>query len=161
MEKDTDDCKILTREIQALFLILFLLMTGFVAVPHAKAGTPVTAGSDSRVERGFWQYDVETKPDSVKLVIRDKAGEVGTYKALFTVTAPDKKQYSSEKIGSAALESVVFFPNDFGAEWTKGVYTWTCTIGGRKIIHGSFEYCASCQIRLFQTNFSPQPSSSR
>ncbi len=89
-------------------------------------------GPDSRVERGFWQYNVETKPDVVKLVIRDKAGEVGTYKALFTVTAPDKKQYSSERNGSGALESVVFFPNDFGAAWTKGVYTWTCTIRWKK-----------------------------
>ena len=132
MEEDTDNCKTLTREIQVLFLILLLLMTGFIAVPYAKGGTAMTAGPDSRVERGFWQYDVETKPDLVKLVIRDKAGEVGTYKALFTVTAPDKKQYSSEKNGSAALESAVLFPNDFGAEWTKGVYTWTCTIGGKK-----------------------------
>jgi hypothetical protein len=136
-------------------------MTGFIATPYAKAGTPPTTGLGSRVEKGFWQYDVETKSDVVKLVIRDKAGEVGTYKALFTVTAPDKRQYSSEKNGSAALESAAFFPNDFGAEWTKGVYTWTCTIGGTKIVRGSFEYCSSCQIRLLQANFLPVLSSGR
>ena len=160
MEGDTGDCKTLARVIQALFLGLLLLMTDFTAAPHAKAGT-LTAGSGSRAERGFWQYNVEAKPDLVELVIRDKAGEVGAYKALFTVTGPDKKQYSSEKTGSGALESAVFFPKDFGAEWTRGVYTWTCTIGGRKIVHGSFEYCSSCQIRLLQTSFSPELYSGR
>jgi len=152
--------KTLTRVIHVLFLILLLLLMDFMAAPRAKAGT-MAAGSDSRVERGFWQYNLETKPDLVKFVIRDKAGRVGTYKALFTVTAPDKRQYSSEKNGSGALESAVFFPNDFGAEWTRGVYTWTCTVGGRKIVHGSFEYCTSCQIRLLQTNFSPELYSGR
>jgi hypothetical protein len=150
----------LTRVIHVLAVILLLLVTDFMAAPRTKAGTQ-TAWSDSRVERGFWQYNLETKPDLVKLVIRDKAGEVGAYKALFTVIAPDKQQYSSEKNGSGALESAVSFPNDFGAEWTKGVYTWTCIIGGRKIVHGSFEYCTSCQIRLLQTSFSPELYSGR
>jgi hypothetical protein len=145
---------------RALFFILVLLLTEFTAAPRAQAGTP-TADPGPRIERGFWQYSLETKTDLVKLVIRDKAGEVGTYKTLFTVTAPDQKQYSAGTNGAGALESAVFFPNDFGAEWRKGVYTWTCTIGGKMIVHGSFQYCTSCQIHLLQTNFSPELYSGR
>jgi hypothetical protein len=123
---------------------------GLIAVPDAKAGTETVF---SAVQKGFWQYNVDTEQDTVRLAIRDKRGEVGAYRAVFAVTAPDKRQYSSAKNGSGTAEVAASFPLDFNAEWTRGLYSWACTIGGRTTVHGSFEYCTSCQIRLLQAGF--------
>ena len=142
-----------------LFLLLLLPIMGLIAAPDAKAGTETVL--DPPVERGYWQYSVDTEKDLVKLGIRDKGGQVGAYRAVFVVTGPDKRQYSSAKNGSGAAELAASFPRDFNAEWTRGVYTWNCTIGGRMIVQGSFEYCTSCQIRLLQAGFLPVRSAGR
>ena len=142
-----------------LFLLPLLPTMGLITAPDAKAGAETVL--DSPVERGYWQYSVDTEEDLVKLAIRDKGGQVGAYRAVFVVTAPDKRQYSSAKDGSRTAELAASFPRDFGAEWTRGVYTWNCTIGGRMIVQGSFEYCTSCQIRLLQASFLPVRSAGR
>jgi hypothetical protein len=144
------------RVVVILFALLLLPGMGLVAAPDAKAGV-----LDSSVERGYWQYSTGTEEDVVRLGIRDKGGQVGAYRATFVVIAPDKREYSSAKNGSGTAEVTASFPRDFGAEWIRGVYTWNCTIGGRMILQGSFEYCTSCQIRLFQTGFVPLRSAGR
>ena len=134
--------------------IFFLILVLAVMVPEGLAfSAPADYGT--AIDKGYWQYEVETGTDLVRLVIRDKVGQVGTYKALFVVTGPDKQQYRYQKKGSGNSPLVVRFPNDFSATWTKGNYIWTCSIGERELLHGSFEYCKACQIRLLQVNFSP------
>ena len=147
------------RVVVILCVLLLLLGMGFVAAPAAKAGADTVL--DTSVESGYWQYSVGTEENVVRLGIRDKGGHVGTYRAVFVVTAPDKREYSSAKNGSGTAEVAASFPSDFGAEWTKGVYSWSCAIGGRRILQGSFEYCTSCQIRLFQAGFVPVRSAGR
>ena len=142
-----------------LFVLVLLPTLGLIEAPDAKAGADTVL--DPPVERGYWQYSVDTEENVVRLGIRDKGGRVGAYQAMFVVTGPDKRAYSSAKNGSGTAEVTASFPRDFGAEWTRGVYTWNCTIGGRVIVQGSFEYCTSCQIRLLQTNFLPIRSAAR
>jgi hypothetical protein len=146
--------------IKKLSIVLPLLLLLPAIIVSAQNSMPqVSTVPDPRVERGFWQYGVDTEHDSVRLAIRDKGGQVGTYRATFVVTAPDKRHYSVTKDGSGITESVAFFPRDFNAEWIKGLYAWSCTIGGRTMVQGSFEYCTSCQIRLLQAGFVPVRSS--
>ena len=146
--------------IKKLAIVLPLLLFLPAGVVSAQNSLPQAyTVRDPRVERGFWQYGVDTEHDSVRLAIRDKGGRVGTYRATFVVTAPDKRHYSFAKDGSGITESVAFFPRDFKAEWIRGVYTWSCTIGGKTMVQGSFEYCTSCQIRLLQAGFVPVRSS--
>ena len=137
----------------ALVLALLLLLPPAFVVPAQDDVHVASPVLDSRVERGCWQYGVDTDRDLVRLAIRDKGGQVGTYRAVFVVTTPDKRQYSFTKGGSGVTESVAFFPRDFNAAWTKGMYSWSCAIGGTTLVRGSFEYCTSCQIRLFQAGF--------
>jgi hypothetical protein len=147
------------RVVVILFALLLLPAMGLMAAPDAKAGADAVL--DTSVERGYWQYSVATEEDRVKLGIRDKGGHAGAYRATFVVIGPDKREYSSARNGSGTAEVAASFPRDFGAEWTQGVYTWNCAIGGRMILQGSFEYCSSCQIRLFQTGFVPLRSAGR
>jgi hypothetical protein len=140
-----------------LFLVLMLSILG-VAL-NGEALAPV--GPDASTDRGYWQYEVETGTDVVRLLIRDRAGRVGAYRAVFVITAPDKRRYRFEKRGSGNSALAVAFPKDFSARWTKGTYTWTCSVGERQLLQGSFEYCRECQIRLLQANFSPERSSGR
>ena len=148
------------RRVAVILFVLVLLPTlGLIEAPDAKAGADTVL--DPPVERGYWQYSTGTEENVVKLGIRDKGGQVGGYRAVFVVTGPDKRQYSSAKHGSGTAEVTASFPRDFGTEWTRGVYTWNCTVGGRMILQGSFEYCSSCQIRLFQTGFLPVRSAGR
>jgi hypothetical protein len=144
--------------IKKLAIVLPLLFLLPAIVVCAQSSMP-QASLDPRVERGFWQYGIDTELDSVRLAIRDKGGHVGNYRATFVVTAPDKSHYSFTKDGSGITESVAFFPRNFNAAWIRGVYTWSCTIGGRTMVRGSFEYCTSCQIRLLQAGFVPIGSS--
>ena len=144
------------RTVVILCVLLLLPTLGSIAAQNAKAG------ADIPVERGYWQYSVDTEEDAVRLGIRDKGGRVGSYQAIFVVAGPDKRTYTSAKNGSGSAEVAARFPRDFGAEWTMGVYTWNCTVGGRMILQGSFEYCASCpQIRLLRTGFVPVRSAGR
>ena len=132
-----------------------ILMLSVIVIVMESAALPAPLDSGTAIDKAHWQYEVETGTDLVRLVIRDKAGQVGTYKAVFVVTGPDKQQYIYEKKGSGNSPLVVRFPNDFSATWTKGNYIWTCSVGERQLLHGSFEYCKACQIRLLQANFSP------
>jgi hypothetical protein len=141
-----------------LFLVLMLSLLG-VALNVAALTAPI--GLSKSADRASWQYAVETGTDVVRLVIRDQADQVGAYRAVFVITAPDKQQYRFAKKGSGNSALAVAFPNDFGARWTKGTYTWTCSVGERQLLQGSFEYCKECQIRLLQANFSPERSSGR
>src|SRR5271157_34413 len=138
------------RSVSFLILMLSVIV---IVMESAALSAPLDSGS--AIDKGYWQYEVETGTDLVRLIIRDKAGQVGTYKAVFVVTGPDKQQYRYQKKGSGNSPLVVRFPNDFSATWTKGTYIWTCSIGERELLHGSFEYCKACQIRLLQANFSP------
>jgi hypothetical protein len=52
--------------VQALFLALLLPTMGLIAVPDAKAGTETVF---SAVQKGFWQYNVDTEQDTVRLAI--------------------------------------------------------------------------------------------
>jgi len=145
----------------ALKLILMVAATTFclATAPHGSASAEGPLGP--AVEKGFWQYGVDSGHGTVKLFIRDKLGQVGDYRALFVVTAPDRRDYSSEKNGSLTAEVAASFPGDFGAAWTQGVYAWRCMIDGRTIAQGTFQYCSSCQIRLLQAGFSPIRSAGR
>ncbi len=141
-----------------LLLVLMLSVPG-VALNVAALTPPI--GPDASTDRAYWQYTVETGTDVVRLVIRDQTDQVGAYKAVFVITAPDKQQYRFEKKGSGNSALAVAFPKDFGARWTKGTYTWTSSVGERQLLQGSFEYCKECQIRLLHANFSPELSSGR
>ena len=133
---------------------LILMLSVIVIVPEGASFSAPT-DSSTAIDKGYWQYEVQTETDLVRLVVRDKAGQVGSYTAVFVVRGPDKQQYRYEKKGSGNSPLVVRFPNDFSAAWTKGTYAWTCSIGERQLLHGSFEYCKACQIRLLQADFSP------
>jgi len=132
-----------------LFLVLILSLPG-VALNVAALTPPI--GPETSIDRAYWGYEVETGTDVVRLVIRDQADQI---------TAPDKQQYKFAKKGSGNSALAVAFPKDFGARWTKGTYTWTCSVGERQLLQGSFEYHKECQIRLLQANFSPERSSGR
>ncbi len=142
----------------AIVLPLLLLLPA-VVVSAQNSKLQASTVPDPRIDRGFWQYGVDTERDLVRLAICDKGGQAGAYRATFVVTAPDKRHYSFTTDGSGITETVTFFPRDFNAEWVRGVYTWSCTIGGRTMVQGSFEYCTSCQIRLLQADFVPVRSS--
>ena len=142
----------------AVFLVAMLLLFGITL--DGRALTPPN-NSEVQLDRAYWQYEVETRPDVVRLLIRDQAGQVGAYNAVFVITGPDKQQYRYQKKGSGSSALAVSFPNDFGAKWTKGSYTWTCAIGGRELLHGAFEYQKACQIQLLQANFSRERASAR
>ena len=145
----------------ALKLILLLFATTLCLATTLHGSASAEGPLAPPVERGFWQYGVDSGHGAVKLFIRDKLGQVGDYRALFVVTAPDRRDYSSEKNGSLTTETAASFPGDFGAPWTQGVYSWRCTVGGRTIAQGTFQYCTSCQIRLLQAGFSPIRSAGR
>ena len=137
--------------IQILFLVFLLPTIGLAGSPDTKARA-LTQGPGSAEERGFWQYSVGTNVNLVTFGIRDKAGGVGAYRAVFAVTSPDRRQYSSVKDGSGTAEVAASFPVDFGARWIKGVYTWTCAVGKKTVAQGSFEYCDSCSIPLLRAD---------
>ena len=138
-----------------LKLILMLVATTLCLAPALHGSASAEGPVDPPIEKGFWQYGVDSGHGAVKLFIRDKLGQVGDYRALFVVTAPDRRDYSSEKNGSLTAEVTTSFPADFGAAWMQGVYAWRCMIGGRTIAQGTFQYCTSCQIRLLQAGLSP------
>jgi hypothetical protein len=75
----------------ALFLILLLSMLGCTVAFDAGALT-APIGPAPSINRGHWQYAVETRTDVVRLAIRDQAGQIGPYKAIFAITAPDNKR---------------------------------------------------------------------
>ena len=145
----------------ALMVILLLVVAWICPVGGLVAKALGETVLDPPVEKGFWQYGVNSGQGSIRLAIRDKLGHVGDYRAVFVVTAPDMRAYNSEKNGSGTSEVSASFPYDFGAAWMKGVYTWTCTISGRTIAQGSFQYCKWCQIRLLGTSFVPMRSAGR
>jgi len=145
----------------ALMVILLLVMPLICPAGTLVAKAAGEAVLDPPVEKGFWQYGVDSGQGTIRLAIRDKLGHVGGYRAVFVVTAPDRRAYNSEKNGSGTSEVSTAFPYDFGATWMKGVYTWTCTISGRTIAQGSFQYCKWCQIRLLDTSFVPMRSAGR
>ncbi|HUJ69910.1 MAG TPA: hypothetical protein VLW86_10330 [Syntrophorhabdales bacterium] len=145
----------------ALVLILMLAAPTVCLVTALQGSAAAQSPLDPPIEKGYWQYGVDSGQGAVKLFIRDKLGQVGDYRALFVVIAPDRREYSAEKNGSLSAEVAASFPSDFGGAWKQGVYAWRCTIGGRTIAQGSFQYCTSCQIRLLQAGISPVRSAGR
>ena len=87
-----------------LFLVLILSLPG-VALNVAALTPPI--GPETSIDRAYWGYEVETGTDVVRLVIRDQADQIGAYRAVFVVTAPDKQQYkfvfSFRKTGAPIL----------------------------------------------------------
>lgn len=94
-----------------------------------------------------WQY---SQSISVRLSVRDKYGDLGSYKALFVVTDPDGERYKAEKDVSGKAWGDVYFPDDFSYEkpgkysWKPsgrpGRYSWKGIVNGRTVASGRFEY---------------------
>ena len=145
----------------AVMLILMLIAPAVCLVATVQGRAAAEPALDPLTEKAFWQYGVDSGQGAVRLFIRDKLGQVGDYRAVFVVMAPDRREYCSEKNGSQAAEVAASFPRDFGAAWMQGVYMWKCTISGHTIAQGSFQYCTSCQIRLLQAGFPPVRSAGR
>ena len=145
----------------AVMLILIFIAPAVCLVATVQGRAAAEPALAPPIERGFWQYGVDSGQGAVRLFIRDKLGQVGDYRAVFVVIAPDRREYCSEKNGSLAAEVAASFPRDFGAAWMQGVYMWKCTISGQTIAQGSFQYCTSCQIRLIQAGFPPVRSAGR
>ena len=108
-----------------------------------------TVGSSAQISQSDaeWQY---SQSISVRLGIRDKYGDLGSYKALFVVTDPDGERYKAEKDVSGKAWGDVYFPGDFIYEkpgkysWKPygrpGKYSWKCIVGERTVASGRFEY---------------------
>jgi hypothetical protein len=135
------------KKARILFLILALSLLG-LALNVTALTLPTPTDSNTCTDRGGWQYEIKAGTDLVRLIIRDQTDHVGTYKAVFVITAPDMQRYSLQKKGSGNAALGVAFPKDFGARWTSGTYTWTCNIGGRQLLQGLFEYGKEREIRL-------------
>ncbi len=101
----------------------------------ALACTVATTTAQRRVNPS-WQGSVSP---CVRLGVRDKFGELGSYTAVFAVTAPDGRVYNATKNVKGNDFGYVLFPEDFGASWSRpGAYSYSCKVNGSVSYQGKF-----------------------
>ena len=131
------------------FSVLFIVAAGSYFVGSAQNNSSKTV----------WQYSVKSV---IRLGVREKYGESKSYNALFTVTAVSGKQYSAQTSSYNDNYGHVDFPQDFGmTEAVEGGYNWTCTVDGKIVASGNFDYIESendAETRLPATNTSDSES---
>ena len=117
--------------------VFTLLSIVFVAIVYAqKSVSDIT-----------WQSSMSV---SVQIGVRDKYGELESYKARFVVTGPDGEQYKAEKDVSGDEWGFCYFPDDFETYAKPGKYSWECIVGGEVVINGHFEYITSDQAKIMR-----------
>ena len=84
----------------------------------------------------------------MKLCIRDKFGQEGSYETTFYVTDPNRKTYSAVKRVYGDNWGCVTFPDDFNTFSREGKYSWKAKVKGRAIIGGRFEYNNSAFVNI-------------
>lgn len=87
------------------------------------------------------QWQTSERP-SVKLSVRDKGGDLGSYTATFVVTEhPSGKKFDKTISVEGDRFGSVTFPEDF-ADFSNSyrgkTYTWTCSVGGKVVLKGRF-----------------------
>jgi len=123
--------KISVQNLFVLTVCCGLLIIGYLAGASAqKRKLPAT---------GFLQ----STSTSIQVGIWDKQGVAKSNKTIFTVTAPDGKQYQANK--SEPLDNWVYanFPNDFEPyvdTSAYAIYKWTATVDGKTVAGGNFKY---------------------
>jgi hypothetical protein len=96
-------------------------------------------GGGNQVSNVTWQQSKET---TIKLGVRDKNGTLGSYTAVFVVTGPDKKKYTtSRKVNGDDFEYVTF-PGDFSESLPTagGLYTVECSVKGQVVTRDKFRW---------------------
>ena len=81
----------------AVMLILMLIAPAVCLVATVQGRAAAEPALNPPTEKAFWQYGVDSGQGAVRLFIRDKLGQVGDYRAVFVVMAPDRREYCSEK----------------------------------------------------------------
>lgn len=82
-----------------------------------------------------WQ---QSEANSVQLGIRDKYGDLKSYKALFVVKDASGKEYKAEKDIKDSAWAYVYFPGDFKVYGNTGDYTWEGIVNGKVVASGKF-----------------------
>ncbi len=81
----------------------------------------------------FQKRTAVEKDKVATFAVRNPTGKT-QYKAVFVVTAPDRKQYNREKDGRDDEWAEVVFPDDFKVQdEVPGKYQWKCIIN-RKVV---------------------------
>ncbi|MEO6589057.1 MAG: hypothetical protein ABIP06_06995 [Pyrinomonadaceae bacterium] len=97
----------------------------------------------SPVKKASWQYSVPTdiSRGNLTLGIRDKWGDMGSFNALFVVTAPSKKVFRARTSTTGDEWAYVNFPDDFdGNPIASGTYTVVFYANGVVIGRSKFRF---------------------
>jgi hypothetical protein len=108
-------------------LVLALSLAGTMAYVHSVyAARP---GST-------WQ---STEEPEIRLGVRDKYGNLGSYTANFVVEGKKGDRYQLAKKVHGDSFANVEFPQDFDGYAPVGSYTWKCLVNGKVAVSGRFE----------------------
>jgi hypothetical protein len=123
--------KISLKKIFILSGCCALLIVGYLAGVYAQKRKLPAAGF------------LQSTATSIQIGIWDKQDVAKSNDAVFTVTAPDGKQYKANK--SEPLDNWVYanFPNDFEPYVDTSAfaaYKWTATVDGKTVAGGNFKY---------------------
>lgn len=108
-------------------------------------GTNNTTAQNKRneVKNATWQTSTPeiVNTENPSLGIRDKWGGLGSYDALFVVTAPNKKVYKARAKGNGDEFTYVNFPSDFDRNTNqRGTYTVVFYVNGFVIGRDKFKF---------------------
>ena len=89
-------------------------------------------------QESSWQ---QSETINIQLGVRDKNSNLAEYKATFKVTeTTTEKAVETTITVNADQWGFVNFPEDFGVDALKGNYDWTCTVAGRIVTYGKFDF---------------------
>lgn len=129
-------CKILNTK-NLIFSCLFFTLIWFISVDSATAQR-----NRNPVKNATWQTSVDdSERGNVVLGIRDKWATLGSYNALFVVTAPSKKTFRARTATTDDEWAYINFPDGFnGSPLATGTYTVVFYVNGIVIGRDKFKF---------------------
>lgn len=118
-------------------------LCGILALLIVSVNSTYAQSKRNRVKDASWQYSVPPtlSRGSATLGIRDKYGDMGSFNALFVVTAPNKKVFRAQTTTTQDEWAYVNFPADFdGNPITNGTYTVVFYADGVVIGRSKFKF---------------------
>ena len=89
-------------------------------------------------QESSWQ---QSETINIQLGVRDKNSNIAEYKAIFKVTEITTDKIIETTITVKADQwGFANFPEDFGVDALKGDYDWTCTVAGKIVTYGKFNF---------------------
>jgi len=89
-------------------------------------------------QESSWQ---QSETINIQLGVRDKNSAFPEYKATFKVTETTTNKSVETTITVQADQwGFVNFPEDFGVDALKGNYDWTCSVAGKIVTYGKFDF---------------------